>query len=252
MRFEVAPEIFRYFPGMRIAVAVADGVDNAVPRPNADAYWRASWAEAGPAAAAYGNAQSHPRVQPWRERFRAMGVSPKEFPSSIEAMLRRALRGGEPFAINPLVDFYNGVSLRHVVPAGGFDLAEIVGPLELRLSRAGDHFTPLDGDEPVAVPPGEVAYADGTTILTRHFVWRQARTALIGPETRSVVLVSEVLGEVGEGANLAAAGGNRPGALGRGELVEDVLEDLVEGLKRFCKVRAVGWVVDEETSSVEW
>ena len=256
MRFEVAPEIFRFFPGMRIAVAVASGVDNAAPRtqgvPEVDAFWRATWAAVAQNAAAYGNAQSHPRVEPWRERFRAMGVSPKDFPSSIEAMLRRALKGGEPFAINPLVDFYNAVSLRHVVPAGGFDLAEIVGPLELRLSRAGDQFTPLDGGEPVAVPPGEVAYADGTTILTRHFVWRQARTGLIGPKTRSVVLVSEVLGEVGEGAGPSDVRGYGPAAAGREELVEDVLEDLVEGLKRFFRVKAIGWVVDDLAPVVEW
>lgn len=252
MRFEVAPEVFAAFPGMRIAVAVASGVENAAPRPKVDAFWRAAWAAAAPTATTYGNAQSHPRVQPWRERFRAMGISPKDFPSSIEAMLRRALKGGEPFAVNPLVDFYNAVSLWHVVPAGGFDLDEIVGPLELRLSRSGDQFTPLDGSEPVAVPPGEVAYADGTTVLTRHFVWRQARTGLIGPQTRSVVLVSEVLGEVGEGAGPSAVRGYGPAAAGREELVEDVLEDLVEGLKGFFRVKATGWVVDDLAPMVEW
>lgn len=47
MRFAVAPEIFARFPGMRIAVAVADGVDNAVPRPEVAAAWREAWAAAG-------------------------------------------------------------------------------------------------------------------------------------------------------------------------------------------------------------
>jgi DNA/RNA-binding domain of Phe-tRNA-synthetase-like protein len=40
-----------------------------------------------------------------------MGVSGRKFPSSIEALLRRAFKGGEPLRINPLVDFYNAVSL---------------------------------------------------------------------------------------------------------------------------------------------
>jgi DNA/RNA-binding domain of Phe-tRNA-synthetase-like protein len=244
MRFLVAPQVFRRFPGMRIAVVVAMGVDNRGTRPAVTAWWRDAWRAAGALGPVYGNAQSHPRVRPWRERFRALGVAPKDFPSSIEALLRRALKGGEPFTINPLVDFYNAVSLSHVVPVGGFDLAEIVGPLELRLSRAGDRFTSLDAEEPVAVPPGEVAYADEATILTRHLVWRQARTALIGAETQSVVLVSEVLGEVG--------GGGSPTVSERGEVVEEVLEDLVEGLGRFFRVKATGWVVDETVPDVEW
>ncbi|MDP8946327.1 MAG: hypothetical protein M3N03_10425 [Actinomycetota bacterium] len=41
----------------------------------------------------------------------AMGVSGRKFPSSIEDLLRRAFKGGEPLRINPLVDFYNAVSL---------------------------------------------------------------------------------------------------------------------------------------------
>jgi DNA/RNA-binding domain of Phe-tRNA-synthetase-like protein len=136
----------------------------------------------------------------WRERFRALGVSGKEFPSSVEALLRRALKGGEPFAINPLVDAYNAVSLRHVVPAGGFDLADLSnGLLELRLTRPGDQFTALDASEPLAVPVGEIAYATGATILTRHFVWRQSRAGLVTAATTDVILLAEVLGELGPG-----------------------------------------------------
>src|SRR5687767_5118120 len=52
-------------------------------------------------------------------------------------------------------------ALVRVVPAGGFDLDHVAGPLDLRLTGAGDRFTALDAEAPAAVPPGEVAYADG-------------------------------------------------------------------------------------------
>src|SRR5215210_2695837 len=125
----------------------------------------------------------------------AMGVSGRQFPSSIEALLRRAFKGGEPPRINPLVDFYNAVSLRHVVPAGGFDLEDIDGALELRLTRQKDTFQPLDGSSEVGVEPGEVAYASGNEILTRYFVWKQSRKGLLDESTRLLFLVSEVLGK---------------------------------------------------------
>ena len=233
MEFVVAPEIFERFPGMRIAVAVAHGVDNAGDHPAITKEWRAAWAGAAEAAA-HGNAQSHPRVRPWRERFRAMGVSGKEFPSSIEALLRRAMKGGEPFRINALVDFYNAVSLRHVVPAGGFDLDQLRGPLELRLTRDGDHFTALDADAPIAVPPGEIAYLDGATVLTRHFVWRQARSGLITSATRSVVLLSEIPGEVGE------------------DVARQVVADLVAGLRDHFGATPSAYTVDAESPSWSW
>jgi DNA/RNA-binding domain of Phe-tRNA-synthetase-like protein len=234
MTFTVGAAVFARFPGMRLAVAVGDGADTATERPAVEARWRAAWRDAAAAATGHGNAQSHPRVRPWRERFRAMGVSAKDYPSSIEALLRRALKGGEPFHVNPLVDFYNAVSLEHVVPVGGFDLGALRGPLELRLTRPGDTFAALDDQQALAVPPGEVAYADGATILTRHFVWRQARVGLIAPGTRSIFLVSEVLAEVGEAA--AAA-------------VRDALGD---GLARDFGIASRLFLLDERTRAASW
>lgn len=233
MRFVIAPDVFERLPNLRIAAAVATGLDNRTEPPAVAAYWRAAW-EAAAEAAQYGNAQSHPLVKPWRDSFQRMGVSGKQFPSSVEALLRRALKGGEPFAINPLVDWYNAVSLRQVVPAGGFDLAEVADPLELRLSRAGDTFTALDDEQALAVPAGEVSYATGATILTRHIVWRQAKSALITPQTRDVVLVSEVLAELGPDAPAAVAA------------------DFARGLREFFGVASQTWVLDPARPAISW
>jgi DNA/RNA-binding domain of Phe-tRNA-synthetase-like protein len=122
MRFVVASEVFELFPGLKLPVAVAEGIHPTTDAPGIETMWLKSWDEAARTASDYQSPQSHPRVAPWREAMSAMGVSGRKFPSSIEALLRRAFKGGEPPRINPLVDFYNAVSLRHVVPAGGFDL----------------------------------------------------------------------------------------------------------------------------------
>ncbi len=182
----------------------------------------------------YGNAQSHPRVAPWRARWQALGVSGKQFPSSIEATLRRALKGGEPYSINPLVDFYNTISLRHYVPAGAFDLGQLQDPIEVRLTRPGDQFQALDEAEPQPVPPGEIAYADGATILTRHFVWRQSRVGLVTAETRDAILVSEVLGEVGA------------------EVAAQVFDDMRDGLRQWFGVESQGVVVTVDAREFTW
>lgn len=217
MRFTIQPALFDLFPGLAIPVVVARGIDNRRASPEIDAAWSEAWSAAA-AAEEFGNAQSHPRIRPWRERFRALGVSGKDFPSSVEALLRRALKGGEPFSINPIVDFYNTVSLRHCAPAGAFDLDDLAGDLQLRLTRPGDTFWSLDAAQPVQVSGGEVAYADRNTILTRHFVWRQARAGLVTRNTRNVVLLAEVLGEVGR------------------DVADDVLNDFASGIRRYFDV----------------
>jgi DNA/RNA-binding domain of Phe-tRNA-synthetase-like protein len=230
LRFRVEPAIFGHFPGMRIAVAFARGIDNTRRCDAVGRVWREAWNGAS-VHAQYGNAQSHPRVAPWRERFRMMGVKAKDYPSSIEAMLRRALKGGEPFSINPLVDFYNSLSLRHVLPAGGFDVGGL-DEIDLRITRGGDTFTPLDSTVTEEVPPGEAAYAAGQSVLTRHLVWRQSKLALIGPATRDVFLVSEVLGEIG------------------GNAAEEIAEDFRAGLEEFFGVTPEVAIVDRQYSEI--
>lgn len=233
MELIVRPEIWERFPAMTIVVALASGIDNSVERPAVAGLWREAW-EGAASANEYGNAQSHPRIRPWREHFRAIGVSQKTYPSSIEALLRRAMKGGEPFSINPLVDFYNAVSLRHVVPVGAFDLAGLSGLIELRLTREGDTFHALDADALIPVEPNEVAYTDGTTVLTRHFMWRQSREGLIAPATREALLVSEIAGEVGR------------------EVAHAVLADLVTGCSTGFRADVRSVILDAGNPAVSW
>lgn len=192
MRLVFHPEIFIALPGLRITAVVARGLTAPTDAAAVDRAWVAGW-ESAQAAREHGNAQFHPRVAPWRQAFLALGVSGKKFPTSIEALLRRAMKGGEPFRIHALVDFYNGVSLTHMLPAGGYDLAEIDGDLEVRLTRDGDTFRALDQSEPEPVSPGELAYTCGDDVLTRQLVWRQSERALIRPGTRDAVLVAEAV-----------------------------------------------------------
>lgn len=233
--FRIEPEVFGRIPNLRIAVAVAPAgnLDNAAAHPEIERVWASAWREAA-GAAAYGNAQSHPRVKPWRETFQRMGVSGKQFPSSVEALLRRALKGGEAFSINPLVDFYNAVSLRHVVPAGAFDLDALDDTLELRLSRPGDTFQALDDAVPIDVPPGEVSYTTGAIIITRHIVWRQSRAGLVTPATRRAILVSEVLADLGPTA------------------AEDVAHDFQCGLRDYFGVASTTTVLTADHRALTW
>jgi DNA/RNA-binding domain of Phe-tRNA-synthetase-like protein len=145
------------------------------------------------------------------------------------------MKGGEPLRIHPLVDLYHAVSLRNLTPAGAFDLGGLNGDVELRRTRDGDTFTALDAHEAEPVPPGEIAYADGSTVLTRHLVWRQAREGLVREGTRDAMVLSEVLGELDP------------------DLVVRVHDDVRESLGRvFAPVRLVTGILDEDSPEFVW
>lgn len=233
MNFTIDEKIFSYFPDMKLAVVIAKDVNNQLNNQEIWMELKQSWMSAGKAAVEYGNPQSHPRIKHWEEHFKSLGVSRKKFPSSIEALVRRAGKGGEPMSINPLVDYYNSVSLKYLVPVGAFDLDQLNTGLELRFSRAGDEFQALDDSTTSIVPEGEVSYADGSRILTRHFIWRQSKIGLILPTSKNIILVSEIPGELEEG------------------ICEDVLTSLVKGIQKYFQITPTSYIMSVNNLEVK-
>jgi DNA/RNA-binding domain of Phe-tRNA-synthetase-like protein len=234
MSFVVNKRVHDLFPGLTLVVVVAKGMDNEQPRPaihqalaDTCAHLRDTWP--------FPNAQSHPYVQAWRHAFQVMGVSGKEFRSSIEALTRRVISGRGLPNINPIVDFYNCVSLKYLVPAGGWDLDDISsGEITLRITSGGEKFLALGERQPVSVEAGEVAYADQDDVITRHFVWRQAEKGKIKPETKNLFLVSEILSQV----SMSAA--------------QDVEQSLVNGLQEYFSVSAQSAILTANMLRWDW
>ena len=104
--------------------------------------------------------------------------------------------------INPLVDLYNSISLRYLVPMGGHDLDTLEGDIHLRFAEGWEPFTPMGGGETTMVPKGELVYCDDREVLTRNWVWRQCEKDKATEKTRNIFIPIDVLGEVGrEGAH---------------------------------------------------
>ncbi|HTG32511.1 MAG TPA: phenylalanine--tRNA ligase beta subunit-related protein [Thermoanaerobaculia bacterium] len=193
----VAGEIFERYPEVVLGVITVHGIDNS----------RAGDALSGPlcheeervrAALAGTQISEHPHIAPWREAYRKFGAKPKDHPSSIENLVRRVLKGQSVPHINPLVDLYNTISLRHLVPVGGEDLDRVQG--DVRLTLATDHEPPvyLLG-EPEARPPkpGEVIYKDDLGTLCRRWNWKEAERTKLTAATRHAFLVIEGLPPAG-------------------------------------------------------
>ena len=136
----------------------------------------------------------HPHIAPWREAYRKFGAKPKDHPSSIENLIRRVVKGHRLPHVNLLVDLYNAVSLRHLVPVGGEDLSAVDGDIELRFATDSEPAVRLLG-EPESRPPkpGEVIYADRAGALCRRWNWKEADRTKLTEATTAGFLVVEGL-----------------------------------------------------------
>ncbi len=196
MHFSIQKELFDLLPDLTIGMVVATGVDNTHPHQEIETLLAQAIDDLKKTFGA-DKAQEHPRIKPWRAAFSKLGISGSKFPSSIESMARRILKGDLFPKINPLVDLYNSISLKYLVPMGGHDLDTLEGNIYLRFAEGWEPFTPMGGGETVIVPKGELVYRDDREVLTRNWVWRQCEKDKTTEKTKNIFIPIDVLGEVG-------------------------------------------------------
>jgi DNA/RNA-binding domain of Phe-tRNA-synthetase-like protein len=213
LTYSIASEVFAAFPEYRRGVVLAYDVRNG---PSTTELLKLLSAEETAARERLhmDTLTAEPRLAAWREAFRRLGYKPGDFRPSIEALLRRVLRGplvgdhkgqGLP-SINALVDIGNIVSLRHMLPVGGHAIDVLTRDIALLPASGSEDFVPFGSQEVEHPVPGEFIFVEGRQVLTRRWIWRQANYTLTLPGTTAVEFNIDGLPPVGEAGVAAAAG----------------------------------------------
>lgn len=216
MHLSVSPELCERFPTLTLGVAVARGITNGdSPAEVGELISREEQRIRG--AFQKETFTEHPHIRVWREAYAAFGVKPKDAKSSIENLYRIILSGRDMRRISALVDVYNFISLKHMLPAGGEDLDAGRGDIELRVAGENEPPVKLLGDEaPESPAPGEIIYADSESAICRRWNWREADRTKLTEKTANALLVIEGIGTVGR------------------EKVEAAIEELAGMVPRYC------------------
>ncbi len=170
MQFSIQAELFQKFPGLQIGVVVARGIDNTKDTDLSTQLGQevtrirtSLTLDALP---------TQPKIACWKAAYAAFGGEPKKNRSSVENLYKMILEGRELSSINPLVDAYNVVSLKHMLPVGGEDLDAMQGNLQLRYASANETPIVLLGEKDARAPKtGEVIYSDDNGAFCRRWNW---------------------------------------------------------------------------------
>lgn len=127
-----------------------------------------------------------PNIAAARQVLQQAGINPNKYTPSVEAMLKRVVKGSNLASINSLVDLCNAVSLENEISLGAHDLKDIDADLEVRLSRSGDRFLPFGETIWENVEDGELIFTAGPTVQTRKWIWRQSELGKITEDTHNV------------------------------------------------------------------
>lgn len=187
MDFKVDERILAAYPEMKIGVLVGRGLTLVEGNPGLEAYKARVVAEAVERVGS-DSVTRQPFIASWRDMYRSFGTRPGDYRPSSEALLRRVLKRGSLPTINSAVDAYNALSVRYLIPMGGFDLDRTRGDIYLRLSEGGEAFRPLGSSGPEETYEGEPVYADEARILTRRWNFRDCDETKITTETRRLAM----------------------------------------------------------------
>ena len=231
-RFRIDDAVFEGFPALAIGVVVATDIDNREGGERAAsllveqvARIRDTWT--------YDGLEADPRIVVWREAYRAFGAKPKKHRSSVENMLRTILDGAGVPSINPIVDVYNAMSLKHCVPCGGDDLDRVAGDIRLTFATGDERFIPLNGTEAITPKPGEVIYRDDEDVLCRRWNWRECDKSKMTEDSTNLCLVVEGLPPISA------------------DDVGRIASELAEAIEACCGGRMAVHVLDLDTPAIE-
>jgi DNA/RNA-binding domain of Phe-tRNA-synthetase-like protein len=193
--FKVERRVLSAYPRVKIGVLVGRGLVVGEGHPGLEACKGRVVAEAVERMGSE-PVTKQPFIASWRDMYRSFGTRPGDYRPSSEALLRRVLKRGALPTINSAVDAYNALSVRHLIPMGGFDLDRTRGDISLRLSEGGEVFNPLGSSGPEETYEGEPVYADESRILTRRWNFRDCDETKITTETRNLVMFVDGSGEI--------------------------------------------------------
>ena len=230
MQLTVSEEIFEKFPDTRIGIVVATGMDNSGSDNSIKGMLESTQLETENRFEIEKLAE-HPSVAVWRAVYSNFGSKPRDFRSSVEALIRSVLNGRGVRHINKLVDIYNYASLKHAIPVGGEDLDKTHGNLFLKFSEGTERFIPLGGGKEDNPYKGEVIYCDeGGNVLCRRWNWRESDITKLTESTRNAIIVAE----------------------GFDTKVDEAIEELSVMIRKFCNAQTKAFLINKNNPIVKW
>lgn len=215
MKFKIDSKIFEQFPDLNIGIVTAKGIDN---KGNNEDILNLIKEKVQEIKANFNTEtlSQNPKIDAWRKAYSSFGAKPKKYKCSVENLYRMILEGIELRHINKVVDIYNYISIKNIIPVGGDDTDKIDGNITLKFAQGDEPFTELNSEETKNPKEGEVVYVDDKEVLCRRWNWRECDKSKMTEETKNVALVVEGLPPTSK------------------EDVEKIIEELSELVQKFC------------------
>lgn len=185
MKYTVKKEVFELNPNLCFGIIVAKNMKNTETQQE-DLIRLRTAEEMARNNIKVEELKNQPIIAGYRQVLENAGINPNKFINSMEAMMKRVLKGSQLPAINSMVDICNAISLENQVSLGGHDLSDIKEDLFVGFSKGTERFIPFGAVEYEGVESGELVFCSGEIVQTRKWVWRQSELGKMTLDTKDV------------------------------------------------------------------
>jgi DNA/RNA-binding domain of Phe-tRNA-synthetase-like protein len=148
--------------------------------------------------------QAAAECQAWREIYRNMGLKASKTFCSFEALYKRTSKTNLIPRINPLVDCYNIISIKHCLCLGAYTSDSISGDINIRMALDGESITPIGSGEKLILDNKAIVYADQSGPICAYWNHRDADRTKVTKESKNVIFCIDDLNKKAERAQNAA------------------------------------------------
>ncbi|TFF98771.1 MAG: hypothetical protein EU547_00400 [Promethearchaeota archaeon] len=124
-----------------------------------------------------------------RDFFWKIGIDPTKKRPASEALIRRILRGNKIPKINPYVDLYNLMSIKHEIAIAGFDKDRLTGDLIMQEATAGDKFLGIGMKKPLTLNGNEIVLKDSENLIA-IYPYRDSDYSKLTKSTKNIILLT--------------------------------------------------------------
>ena len=215
MKFKIDSKIFEKFPDLNIGIMIVKGMDNKGTNEEIINQIKDKEKEIISNFDTETLSQN-PKIEVWRKAYSLFGAKPKKYKCSVENLYRMILKEIELHHINKIVDIYNYISIKNIIPVGGDDIDKINGNITLKFAQGNEPFVELNSEETKNPKEGEVVYVDDKEVLCRRWNWRECDKSKMTEKTKNVALVIEGLPPT------------------TNEEIQKIIKELRELVQKFC------------------
>jgi DNA/RNA-binding domain of Phe-tRNA-synthetase-like protein len=198
MELIVEKEIFAVFPDFVGGILIAEGIDNSPIPEELSKLCKSVEDEVRKKFPTPESLKQHPLIIRWQQAYKKFGADPHRYRPSSEALAKQVLKGNDICGINTLVDIYNYISLKYILPVGGEDIDSLRGNLRLCFAKGDEPFLRIGGSENEPPFAGEVIYRDDEGVVCRMWNWREGDRTKLTEGTKNAVVVIDALAPAGE------------------------------------------------------